>query len=290
MRTLNPLRTRTEANQVAESATASDPARSEAAKNKSEYPSPLTRRDARTKAGTCQGYGRAIGDAERASMSYASEVRITLDTLPVRDRAKLLPSIWSDCLAGRLSEVEAEELASLAQHAPQTLPRVTPSRPRREPRSPDKQRSLERRRRVAASGAIPPALAAFLTQGEAAVLSVVAHEVRLTGSCTLPIDAIAARAGVSRRLAQMAVRKAQTLGFVSVETRRVRAFRCLPNVVRIVSPEWVSWLRLARVQNTAEHGYRFNPLEGDRLRKAIPGGSEGQERGFGEKGRRVRRV
>jgi len=72
------------------------------------------------------------------------------------------------------------------------------------PRSPDRQASLERRRRQAASGALPPALAARFTTGELAALTVIARQCQKGGVCALPIDAIAALAGVSRKLGEPA--------------------------------------------------------------------------------------
>jgi hypothetical protein len=59
----------------------------------------------------------------------------------------------------------------------------------------------ERRRRLAASGPLPPSLACRFTTGELAVLKVIADHVRHAGRCALCVDDIAARAGVCRRLA-----------------------------------------------------------------------------------------
>src|SRR5271166_6548489 len=70
------------------------------------------------------------------------------------------------------------------------------ARRRPTPRSPDRQASLERRRRQAMSGAVPAPIAAKFTQGENAALAVIARQCQRSGVCTLPIDAIAALAGV----------------------------------------------------------------------------------------------
>lgn len=43
-----------------------------------------------------------------------------------------------------------------------------------------------------------------------------------------------------------AMREAEGLGFVRTEVRRLSAWRNEPNRVTITSPEWLSWLRLAR--------------------------------------------
>jgi hypothetical protein len=58
------------------------------------------------------------------------------------------------------------------------------------------------------------------------------------------MDKIAAVAGVSRTTARNALRQAQALGLVTVQERRHRATRSDSNVIRIVSPEWLAWLRL----------------------------------------------
>ncbi len=105
---------------------------------------------------------------------------------------------------------------------------------------------MERRRSWAASGRMPPRLAARFTLAEAAVLSVVAVEVAKAGACTLTVGHIAALAGVSETSVRNAMREAQGLGFIRVEERRLSAWRNAPNRVTILSPEWLSWLRLAR--------------------------------------------
>ena len=103
---------------------------------------------------------------------------------------------------------------------------------------------MERRRRWAASGALPPALAARFTLAETAVLAVVSAEALRHGRCTLVIEHIAALAGVTRSTVKRALRAAQGLGFVRIEERRVSAWRNAPNVVTITSREWSAWLRM----------------------------------------------
>src|SRR5215204_6728451 len=103
---------------------------------------------------------------------------------------------------------------------------------------------MERRRRWAASGALPPAIAARFTLAEVAVLAVVAAEHLKHGRCTLILDHIAALAGVGRSTVKRALRAAQGLGLVRIEERRLSAWRNAPNVVTIMSPEWSTWLRM----------------------------------------------
>lgn len=99
---------------------------------------------------------------------------------------------------------------------------------------------------AAAAGRPPPALAARFTLAEQAVLALVAAETVRRGDCRLAISHIAAVAGVSRSTVKNAIREAKRLGLVTVEERKLTGFRNLSNVVRIVSPEWQAWNRLAR--------------------------------------------
>jgi hypothetical protein len=106
--------------------------------------------------------------------------------------------------------------------------------------------SMERRRRWASSGAMPPQLQARFTLAESAVLAVVAAEVVRHGACTLTLDHIAALAGVSRSTVKNAMRQGAVLGVIRVEERRVSAWRNAPNRVTITSPEWCAWMRMRR--------------------------------------------
>jgi len=113
--------------------------------------------------------------------------------------------------------------------------------------------SLERRRRWAASGRLPPAIAARFTLAEQAVLSLVAAEIARRGDCRLAVEHMAALTGVSRSSVKNALREARRLGLMTIEERRVTGFRNDTNVVRIVSPEWQAWLRLARREVRPSH-------------------------------------
>ncbi|MCJ2092992.1 helix-turn-helix domain-containing protein [Methylobacterium sp. J-072] len=111
--------------------------------------------------------------------------------------------------------------------------------------------SMERRRRWAASGRLPPGLATRFTLAEQAVLALVAAEVVRRKDCRLSIENMAAVAGVCRSTVKNAIREAARLGLLTVEERQITGFRNDTNVLRIISPEWLAWLRLARKGNTA---------------------------------------
>src|SRR6185312_2943779 len=76
------------------------------------------------------------------------------------------------------------------------------------PRSPA---SMERRRRWAASGALPPALASRFTLAEQSVLAVIAAEHRKWGDCRLTNKEVADVAGVSITTVKNALRAARGL-------------------------------------------------------------------------------
>jgi hypothetical protein len=89
---------------------------------------------------------------------------------------------------------------------------------------------------------MPPALACKFTVGELAVLRIVGDEVRQHSRCDRTIAEIAARAGTCRAVVQNAIRTAARLGLLTVEERRREGQRNQPNIVRIVSKEWLAWI------------------------------------------------
>ncbi len=115
-----------------------------------------------------------------------------------------------------------------------------PKRPAQ--RSPDRAKSRERARTLAAASGLPPALAWRFTPGEQAVLFIVAAECYARGLCDRSHDEIAARAGVSTSTVKRALRLAKQLELVRIEERPQERAKHLPNVVRIVSKEWAAWI------------------------------------------------
>lgn len=177
-------------------------------------------------------------------------------------------AIWKDHAAGFLTDEAAQSLAEAVQARRSTPRPATISQgkkpslfpPRRLQRSPDRKASIERRRRLALSGPLPPALRAQFTTGELAVLRIIADEVRdHSGACNASLAEIAARAGVCRTLVHNTLRRAALLGLLTIEERRRPGRRNLTNLVRVVSREWLAWLK---------HG----PREGGVFRKVSPTG------------------
>jgi hypothetical protein len=184
---------------------------------------------------------------------FTSAAAAARNTRAIDEIARLT---WRAHGEGHLADADAEAVsealharrATFAATRALSQPRPALGLPRhaRKPCSPDRQASVERRRRQAMSGAVPAKIAAAFTLGELAVLSVIAREVqRRDGACSLPIDALAALAGVSRTTVQNLLRQARHLGLLEVKERRRRGLPSLTNVIKVISKEWSAWLKLS---------------------------------------------
>jgi hypothetical protein len=163
-------------------------------------------------------------------------------------------AIWQGWGANAVTDDQAQDLASLI-HARRLIVRgevkpvgIPPGRPsifppRRLQRAPQRSVAIARRRHLAASGPLPPSIACKFTVGELAALRIVTDEVRVKGHCDRTIAEISARAGICRTTAQNAIRAAAAMGLLTVQERRREGQKNLPNVVRIVSREWLQWVR-----------------------------------------------
>ena len=187
-------------------------------------------------------------------MSYAYEIRRQAESAPRAALPAVASALWKAFGEGHLSEAEAEALAGLIEarqgvsitEMPSSPPGLTGAIRSRVGSRPRTDASMERRRRWAASGRLPPGLAARFTLAEQAVLSLIAAETVRRKDCRLAVGHLAAIVGVAETTVRNAIREARKLGLVSVEERRVTGFRNDTNVVRIVSAEWTAWLRLTR--------------------------------------------
>lgn len=192
-----------------------------------------------------------------ATMTAAIEAARTLSQMDALSR-----DVWRAHSSGAVGDAGAQRLAELLHERrlavretiqPVGIPlgRATIFPPRRPQRSPDRAASRDRRRLLASSGPLPPALAARFTEGQRAVLKVVGDEVAAKGVCGLCLDAISARAGVCRRLAQAAIRLAAGDGLITIQERRRQGRENDTNLIRVISREWQAWLK---------RGRRFVPL------------------------------
>ena len=192
-------------------------------------------------------------------MSFADRLATAITEAHPNQFDQLTRTVWkavgSDQLswdtAGTLSEaIEArrgDRRAGLWT-GPRRSAETTPWRPsifprRREQPARRHPERINRRRRLASSGPLPPTLAASWTTARLAILRIVGDEVREHGVCELTLFEIAARAGSCRTMARTTLRQAAEIGLVLIEERPRPGQKNLPNRVQIVSAEWRTWLQ-----------------------------------------------
>lgn len=183
--------------------------------------------------------------------------------------------LWISFRRGDLTDAEAEALDALARdrrsHTRDALRSGAASsvlqrlgsifKPRRRQASLDRQASRERRRKLGGSGALPDGLRGHFTEGERAALTVIAGEVERRGHCALPLDQIAALAGVSRTTCQNGIHEARRRGFLKVTLRPRAGAKNLTNLIEVTSREWLAWIaRGAKRRAKAADGIGSNPL------------------------------
>ncbi len=197
---------------------------------------------------------------------FADEIRRAIEASSRITLPQVTALLWRAYGEGHVTETEAETLSGLIEArtdapAARRLPaglRPSPEAaiaptfqdgagaPRRAVGSrPRTEASLERRRRWAASGRLPPGLAARFTLAEQAVLALVATETSKRGDCRWQSVSSRRRRGGRDHRPQRPARGQETWA----RHRRGAAgdrFRNDTNVVRIVSPEWQAWMRVAR--------------------------------------------
>jgi hypothetical protein len=234
----------------------------------------------------------------------------------------LARTLWQGYGEGAIGDTDAEFLQSCIDrrrpHSAATAPghvkaigrlagrvggRFTPRQPQR---SPDRKVSRERRRTLGGSAVMPPTLRAAYTEGQRSVLAIIAGEVKHHGVCDLPIDKIAALAGVCRTTVQTTLHEARRLFHIRITERPVPGRKHLPNVVEIISPEWQTWIKRgptahrpigskpvkipSTTKNTGKQDHRLyrDAARGEGQQEAIrgvPGARSGPQRGSWE-GRR----
>jgi hypothetical protein len=179
---------------------------------------------------------------------FAEQLAGAIEHAPFSDLHRLAHTLWKAHSAGHLSDGQAQQLAEQLearrpkQPAPPTSFRPATMKPKRQ-RSPDKQVSIERRRRLARASPVPPELVDQFTQGEHAVITVVAGEIARAGACTWCLARIAAIAGVCETLVRGAMRKARNRGLLFSIERRRRGQKSLTNIVRALRRSWGAWLQ-----------------------------------------------
>ena len=159
-----------------------------------------------------------------------------------------LREVYKNLLAGTISEADAARLDRELRQPPKGVASAAPRAVGRFPRmpyqrSPDRARSIERRKRLAATWAVPPHMAAHLTTSELAFCRLVADDFARHGSFDRCHDEAAARIGTCAKTIQRAQATLARLGWITVEVRPCKGAKHLPSVIRIVSPEWRQWIK-----------------------------------------------
>src|SRR4051794_12645530 len=141
---------------------------------------------------------------------FVEQLRCAVEASPRAELPAMSALLWKAYAAGTVSESDAADLSNLieARKAAPAAQKLIQRRFGSRPRSPA---SMERRRRWAASGALPPALASRFTLAEQAVLALVAAEHRKRGDCRLTHKEIADVAGVGVSTVKNAIRAARAL-------------------------------------------------------------------------------
>jgi hypothetical protein len=209
------------------------------------------------------------------NLSQAISTSRTVATLD--NAARLLwrghaDGLVDDTTAERLSQAVEARRNALKGTARQSPPMRRPARSK-PCRSPDRQRSIARRRGLAASGAVPGTIAVHFTTGELAVLSLIAQQCQRRGKCEWYLDRLAACAGVCRTTAKNAIRHAKAIGLISVEERRLTAWRSDSNIIRLISAEWKAWLSIGGTGKNATSTNNHLLFSGHKPTKRLVGSS-----------------
>ncbi|UVO27031.1 hypothetical protein [Bradyrhizobium arachidis] len=170
-------------------------------------------------------------------------------------------SVWHHLSRGVLTDDEATFLSNAVEKrrplravnlaagvmvgktAARMFSRFAPRACRRRLTDHERTKRRHRKRMLGGSAVMPDNIRHHYTEGERAVLCIVAGEVKRQGVCELSIDEIGDRAGVGRTTVQNAMHHARLLGHLEIKERPQRGAKNLTNVVRVISDEWLTWIK-----------------------------------------------
>jgi hypothetical protein len=188
---------------------------------------------------------------------FADTFAGAIDCAHFTEIASLQSTLWKAHAAGHLTDDQAQGFAEQLAARKDThnkarnnvtsfaKPGVTALRAKaaKPQRSPDKQRSIERRRQLADAAPIPLEHRHKFTTCERAAVNVIAREIGRTGACVLPLARIAAQAGTCKERVRSAQKKMRDCGLAFTIERRRRGQKSLTNLTRALAKGWGAYLR-----------------------------------------------
>jgi hypothetical protein len=190
---------------------------------------------------------------------FATQFAGAIERAQFSDLNALAQKLWAAYAAGLLGEQATQALAERIESRRPKRTEPTSFRPAavaaKPQRSPDKQASIERRRRLARASPVPPELVHEFTTSEHATMTILVGEIQKHGLCSRCIDAIAALAGTCRTVVRNTLNKARRFNLLQREERRRRGQKSLTNLVRIINPvwrQWLSWIGRRKMRSTMD--------------------------------------
>ncbi|CAN7142823.1 hypothetical protein [Rhizobium sp. LjRoot254] len=170
-----------------------------------------------------------------SGLQISDRLRQQLASRPCRNEALMRDFETGAAITHRARQTPPSIVAKMA--AAFTKPRMR--------RQIDVTQERQRRRKWGGSSIMPHDLRHFYTEGERAVLGVIAEQVKRKGFCDLCLDKIAEMSGVRRTTVQNAIRKARSgeRAHISVQLRPRSGQKNLTNIIRIISSAWMRWLK-----------------------------------------------
>jgi hypothetical protein len=172
---------------------------------------------------------------------------------------ELATDVWKAWGEGAVDDAQAQELAqAIEAKRPRTnykAERTTFQKleaPKAQ-RSPDKQASIERRRRLAKAAPVPSEHVHEFTTCELAVITVVAGEFQRCGFCVWCLAKIAAIAGTCKTKVRDALKKARKCGLLFSRERRRAGHKSQTNIVRPWCQKWwalLKWIGSKKARST----------------------------------------
>jgi hypothetical protein len=179
-------------------------------------------------------------------MSLAEQFAGAVEHAQFHELSDLERKVWKAWEVGHLDDDQAQGFAEqIKAKRPKagTATTFKPPKVRARQRSPDKARSIARRRRLAKYAPLPPDKIEFFTTCELAALYIVIDEIMKHGRCSLYIALIAARAGTCATVVRNALDKARDKELLYTNERRRRGQKSLANITWIANRSWGEWLR-----------------------------------------------